>query len=386
MAKDGRRDEQIVLVLQGGGALGAFQAGAYEALSAAGQEPDLLAGISIGAFNAALIAGNRPGDRLTALRSFWEGVTAAPWLASFPFEGPHLPDRVRAMLNEAHAAATMAFGAPGFFRPRLPDLFSLAPGLMRQTSWYDTSPLRETLSGLIDFDWLNDRGPRLMLGAVDVETGNFNYFDSDRHRIGPEHVMASGALPPGFPSIEIGGRHYWDGGLVSNSPLQVVLRTPASRPMTIYQIDLFPSRDRLPRTLAEVEQRRKEIRFSSRTRMNTDEFRARHALSRAARRLRARLPAELRDDPDMLALVNGGPAHPVSLMQLIYRHAEYETVSRDYEFSRLSMRDHWQAGLRDAVRSLSHPRWTGRELAEDGLFIFDVQDPHEEQPPAAPAT
>ena len=368
--------EKIVLVLQGGGALGAFQAGAYEALSRAGQEPEWLAGISIGSINAALIAGNRPEERLDALRRFWEGVTGAPWLTGTFLESQPMPDPVRAFCNESRAALSTMLGAPGFFRPRMPEMFAFLPGLMRQTSWYDTAPLRETLLELIDFDWLNDHGPRLCVGAVDVETGNFTCFDSRRTRITVDHVMASGALPPGFPAIEIDGRHYWDGGLVSNSPLQVVLDENNHRPLCIYQVDLYPSRDILPETMAQVEQREREIRFSSRTRLNTDEFRARHALARAARRLRARLPEALRDDPDLKILLEAGPSQPVSLMHLIYRHAHYESASKDYEFSRQSMLDHWREGLRDAERSLGDPRWTGREVPEDGMTVFDLDDPH----------
>ena len=378
----GRNSEKIVFVLQGGGALGAYQAGAYEALCKAGQQPEWLAGISIGSINAALIAGNPPERRLDALRRFWESVTGAPWLMATPLEGAMLPGQIRAFCNESRAAMTTMLGAPGFFRPRMPDVFSFLPGLMRQNSWYDTAPLRDTLLELVDFDLLNDAGPRLTVCAVDVQTGNFTSFDSNETRITVDHIMASGALPPGFPAVEIDGRHYWDGGLVSNSPLQVVLATPNQRPLCIYQVDLYQSRDGLPQTMSQVEQREREIRFSSRTRLNTDEFRDRHALARAARRLRLRLPEGLRDDPDLAMLVEAGPAYPVSLMHLIYRHADYESGSKDYEFSRLSMLEHWRDGLRDATRSLSDPRWTGREVPEDGLMVFDANDPHGSPPPA----
>ncbi len=374
--------EQIILVLQGGGALGAYQAGAYEALAEAGREPEWLAGISIGSINGALIAGNRPGRRLEALRQFWESVTGAPWLMGNWLEAVPQPPGMRALWRESRAAMTTLFGAPGFFRPKLPDMSAFLPGLMRQTSWYDTAPLRETLERLVDWDYLNGEGPRLTVGAVDIQSGNFTCFDSRETRLGVDHIMASGALPPGFPAVEIDGRHYWDGGLVSNSPLQVVLATPNQRPLCIYQVDLYQSRDGLPQTMSQIEQREREIRFSSRTRLNTDEFRDRHALARAARRLRLRLPEGLRDDPDLAMLVEAGPAYPVSLMHLIYRHADYESGSKDYEFSRLSMLEHWRDGLRDATRSLSDPRWTGREVPEDGLMVFDANDPHGSPPPA----
>lgn len=372
----GKNSEKIVFVLQGGGALGAYQAGAYEALCKAGQQPEWLAGISIGSINAALIAGNPPERRLDALRRFWESVTGAPWLMATPLEGAMLPGQIRAFCNESRAAMTTMLGAPGFFRPRMPDLFAFLPGLMRQDSWYDTAPLRDTLLELVDFDLLNDAGPRVTVCAVDVQTGNFTSFDSTETRITVDHIMASGALPPGFPAVEIDGRHYWDGGLVSNSPLQVVLEKPHQRPLCIYQVDLYPARDGLPQTMAQVEQREREIRFSSRTRFNTDEFRTRHALARAARSLHRRLPAEFRDDPDLQLLIDAGPSQPVSLMHLIYRHPDYEGASKDYEFSRLSMLDHWRDGLDDAERSLRHPTWTGRKLPEDGMMIFDITDPH----------
>ncbi len=367
--------EKIILVLQGGGALGAYQAGAYEALSQAGQEPEWLAGISIGSVNGALIAGNPPEKRLSALRQFWESVTGAPWLTGNWLEAAPLPDHIRAFCNESRAAMSTMFGAQGFFRPRLPDMFSFLPGLMRQTSWYDTSPLRETLDRLVDWDYLNTRGPRLTVGAVDVQSGNFTCFDNRETRLSADHIMASGALPPGFPAVEIEGRHYWDGGLVSNSPLQVVLATPNQRPLCIYQIDLYQARDGLPHNMSEVDQREREIRFSSRTRLNTDEFRTRHALSQAARRLRQRLPDDLRDDPDLTRLIEAGPAFPVSLMHVIYRHADHESGSKDYEFSRLSMLDHWRDGQQDTARSLHDRRWTGREVPEDGLMIFDANAP-----------
>ena len=364
--------EQVILVLQGGGALGAYQAGAYEALSQAGREPEWLAGISIGSINGALIAGNRPGQRLPALRKFWESVTGAPWLMGNWLEALPQPEQMRAFWHDSRAAMSTLLGAPGFFRPKLPDMWTFLPGLTRQTSWYDTAPLRETLNQLVDWDYLNAEGPRLTVGAVDVETGNFTCFDSRETRLGVDHIMASGALPPGFPAVEIDGRHYWDGGLVSNSPLQVVLAAPNQRPLCIYQVDLYQSRDGLPQTMSAVEQREREIRFSSRTRLNTDEFRARHALSQAARRLQHRLPDEFRNDPDLAMLVEAGPAYPVSLMHLIYRHADHESGSKDYEFSRLSMSEHWAAGMADAKRTLSHKSWKTRQVGQDGLQVFDL--------------
>jgi NTE family protein len=214
---------QRVLVLQGGGALGSYQAGAFQALCHAGFEPEWIAGISIGAVNAAIIAGNEPDKRVPRLKEFWEMVSApVPW-------NPVVKtDRGRSVFNETSAALIATFGVPGFFTPRIPPAPLWPPGHPQSQSYYDTSPLKKTLERLVDFDRINDLKCRLSVGAVSVTSGNFKYFDNVEFkrlgkRIGPEHIMASGALPPGFPSIVIEGEHYWDGGIASNTPLDYVL-------------------------------------------------------------------------------------------------------------------------------------------------------------------
>jgi NTE family protein len=215
-------DARRVLVLQGGGALGSYQGGVYEGLAEADFRPDWIAGISIGAINAAIIAGNAPENRLARLREFWETASA-----TVPFTLP-LPDStVRTVFNEAAAAWTAAVGVAGFFRPRLPPAMFYPPGSPEALSYYDTAPLRATLERLVDFDRINAKEVRLSLGAVNVRSGQLVYFDNKHQTIGPEHVMASGALPPGFPPIEIEGEHYWDGGVVSNTPLQYVMQNEA---------------------------------------------------------------------------------------------------------------------------------------------------------------
>jgi len=212
--------EQIALLLQGGGALGAYQAGVYEALAEAGVHPDWVAGISIGAINAALIAGNPPDTRVDRLRAFWEGVTSHPWSLVGNAWGRLLGrgDMARELTNQASAAFALAAGAWGFFVPRASPPWLAPSGASEATSWYDTAPLRAKLEELVDFDRVNAGDMRLSVGAVNVRTGNFTYFDTMTHTIGPAHVMSSGALPPGFPAVEIDGEHYWDGGMVSNTP------------------------------------------------------------------------------------------------------------------------------------------------------------------------
>lgn len=360
--------EQVVLVLQGGGALGAYQAGAQTALAEAGLGVDWVAGISIGAINGALICGNPPGRRAARLRRFWQIVTSGlptgPWLRGAA---------MRRAYTEYAAAAVMLGGVPGFFRPRLPQPGPL--GLWPMQSVYDTGPLARTLGELVDFDYLNAAGPRLSIGAVDIETGNFTYFDSRSTRIGPEHVMASGALPPGLPGIEIAGRHYWDGGLVSNTPLQFVLDAAGRDPLLIFQCDLFSARGALPGSLVEVEQRRKDIQYSSRTRLTTDRYAELHRIRRAAQRLHDRLPPELRQDADLDLLCHAGPGCALTLVQLIHHKTDFETHSKDYEFSRISMQEHWRAGEDDVRRTLGHPDWQAREADHDGLQVFDLARP-----------
>ena len=358
--------EQNVLVLQGGGALGAYQAGAYMALADHQCEIDGVAGISIGAINGAIIAGNPPEARADKLHAFWEEVTTdaiqLPWLEA---------SVLRPFANELAATQAMFEGVSGFFTPRLPSLFS-TDFWKGPVSFYDTSPLRGTLLDLVDFDYLNDKGPRLSVGAVNVATGNFAYFDSASRTIAPEHIMASGALPPGFPPIEIDGEFYWDGGLVSNTPLQFVLEEPGECPLLIFQIDLFSARGHVPETMLDVQQREKDIRYSSRTRLTTDRYRQLHDMAGRAARLRAKLPPELQDDPDIKTLCEAGPSRPVTLALLIHRPSEFASASKDYEFSRLSMTERWQEGHDDAVRTLASPVWAERKDVAGGIHILDL--------------
>jgi NTE family protein len=366
-----RANEQCILVLQGGGALGAYQAGVYEALAALHHTPEWLAGISIGAINAALIAGNPPERRVARLREFWEGVSSFPFTPALPASVPGF-DGARDASNETNATIAMLFGVAGFFSPRVPAAPFQPRGTVAAISYYDTEPLRQSLERLVDFELLNDGPVRLSVGAVNVTSGNFRYFDSREQRLDVRHVMASGALPPGFPPIEIDGEYWWDGGIVSNTPLQYVLDEPGRRPRLVFQVDLFAARGEMPATLGEASEREKDIRYSSRTRLNTSYELRRQATLQAARRLVARLPASLRDDPDarMLAALPADKA--VDVVHLIYRSKHYESQSKDYEFSRASMLEHGAAGLADTQATLEDPRWTDRPRGAEGVHVFDV--------------
>ncbi|MGE0845324.1 MAG: patatin-like phospholipase family protein [Flavobacteriaceae bacterium] len=361
------RGGDTVLVLQGGGALGAYQAGAYEALCEAGHPPDRIAGISIGAINGAIIAGNRPEDRVARLRAFWELVTSRDIGRPLTTGGDW-----RSGFSQLAALNSLVLGVPGFFDPRFLPPVSIPEPDPAKLGFYDHAPLERTLADLVDFDYLNSEGPRLSVGAVNVKSGNFAYFDCGSQPLDARHVMASGALPPGLPPVEIDGEYYWDGGIVSNTPLHHVLDDGLERETTVFQVDLFSARGTMPETLLDAAEREKEIRYSSRTRDHTRQMRERHALRAAFDRLAGKLPPELADDPDLQFLKQARREPPVTVLHLIYRDRAWRGHARDYEFSRTSMEEHWEAGRRDVLTSLSHPDWLGRAPAKPGVTTYDL--------------
>jgi NTE family protein len=360
-----------VLVLQGGGALGSYQAGAYQALCRFGFEPDWIAGISIGAVNAAIIAGNAPEKRVPRLKEFWELVSAP-----VPWNPIAKSDRGRSLFNETSAALIATFGVPGFFQPRFPPAPLWPQGSPQSLSYYDTAPLRKTLEHLVDFDRINDLKTRLSVGAVSVTTGNFRYFDNFEFKklgkkIGPEHIMASGALPPGFPSIEIEGEHFWDGGISSNTPLDYVVED-ITEDLLIFQVDLFSARGPLPVSLLEAAEREKDIRFSSRTRMNTDKNKQIHNARMALRELIDKLPEHLKNDPSLDILRKISKENTVTVVHLIYRSKNYESSSKDYDFSHVGMVEHWGAGVRDVHLSMRHKEWLERPQSDETMVTYDL--------------
>jgi NTE family protein len=360
-----------VLVLQGGGALGSYQAGAYQALCHFDFEPEWIAGISIGAINAAIIAGNAPEKRVQRLKEFWEMVSAP-----VPWNPIAKGDRGRSLFNETSAALIATFGVPGFFQPRFPPAPLWPQGSPQALSYYDTTPLRATLERLVDFDRINDLKTRLSVGAVSVTTGNFRYFDNFAFKklgkkIGPEHIMASGALPPGFPSVEIEGEHFWDGGISSNTPLDYVLED-ITEDLLIFQVDLFSARGLLPVSLLEAAEREKDIRFSSRTRMNTDKNKQVHNARMALRELIDKLPEHLKNDPSLDILRKVARENTVTVVHLIYRSKNYESSSKDYDFSHVGMVEHWGAGVRDVHLSMRHKDWLERPQSDETMVTYDL--------------
>jgi NTE family protein len=366
--------ECIALLLQGGGALGSYQAGVYEALAEADLHPDWVAGISIGAINSAIIAGNPPAERVSKLRAFWHEITANPLLDRISALGDHWirGDFARGLFNQMSAATAMFQGAANFFSLRQPPAWLHPDGALEATSFYDTRMLKSTLERLVDFDRINSGETRLSVGAVNARSGNFVYFDTTTHTIGSDHVIASGSLPPGFPATEIEGEYYWDGGLISNTPLQWVVDYGPRQDTLAFQVDLWSARGELPRNLAEVATRQKEIQFSSRTRANTDQSKRMQQIRWALAKLLPKLPDNLRDNEEA-KILNAAACHKVySIVHLIYRAKNYEGHSKDYEFSRVSMQNHWRAGYNDAVRTLRHPEVLARPRNLDGVFTFDL--------------
>ena len=364
--------ERIALVLQGGGALGAYQGGVYQALAEANLHPDWVAGISIGAINSALIAGNPPERRVERLQEFWETVSNSPLGIPYFREVKLENEFAHSIINQLRSWDTLLFGAPSFFKLRLPPPYLYPSVRPEALSYYDTTPLKATLERLVDFDLINGGTTRFSVGTVNVRNGNFVYFDNATDQIGPLHVMASGSLPPGFPATEIEGEFFWDGGVVSNTPLQWLLDYSPRQDTLVFQLDLWTARGELPRDMNEVELRQKDIRYSSRTRAATDQFKKLQMARRTAAKVLKTLPKDLLQSPEAERLAEFADEKVYNLIQLIYRAKNYEGASKDYEFSRRTMEEHWKAGYRDAVRTLRYPEVLQRPDEAVGVFTFDL--------------
>lgn len=365
----------IALVLQGGGALGAYQAGVYEGLHEAGIRPNWVAGISIGALNAAVIAGSPEAQRVGRLREFWETICASPveWPVNEGLaEGMPFTMDLRSVHNVAAATRALLMGQNGFFKPRFPPPFLSMFSGDAATSFYDTAPLRDTLERLVDFDVLNSGNTRVSVGAVNIRCGNLVYFDTAQRRLRAEHFMASGALPPGFPAVEIDGEHYWDGGMVSNTPLSRVLSSEPRRDTLTFQVDLWSAKGRLPYDLMEVASRQKDIQYSSRTRAITNHMMQVQKMRQALQQLMEKLPKEARNDPEVKAMADLACHRAHNIVHLIYQSKAFESHSKDYEFGLGAMREHWQSGLEDIRRTLADPRRLDRPAPELGMITHDI--------------
>ena len=308
------------------------------------------------------------------MRAFWEGITANPLFEWAAAAGEFAPkgDVARGLFNQMRAAWALVGGAPGFFALRQPAAWLHPTGSLEATSFYETRLLKATLEQLVDFDRINSGEMRFSVGAVNVRSGNLVRFDNATRTIRPEHVMASGSLPPGFPAVEIEGEHYWDGGLISNTPLQWVFEDGQRQDTLAFQVDLRSARGEFPGDLAEVTTRQKEIQYSSRTRANTDQLRRYQRLRCALAALLEKLPEDLKASEEAEVLRSVANRKVYNIVHLIYRSKHYEGHSKDYEFSRLTMEEHWRAGYNDTVRTLRHQEVLERPSHLEGVFTFDL--------------
>ncbi|WP_454743181.1 DUF3734 domain-containing protein [Cupriavidus necator] len=376
--QDLRHYDEIALVLQGGGALGAYQAGVYEGLAEAGVGLTWISGISIGALNAAIIAGNAPQDRVDALRRFWNTICqpadlvghASAWVpAALGF-----PDLARKWAGIWAAGRALTKGQKGFFKPRSPfETLGFSHGTPNQVSFYDTEALRATLLAHADFDRINRGDLRVSVGAVNVRTGNLSYFDNSELRLAPEHFMASGALPPGFPAVEIEGEFYWDGGLVSNTPLTEIIRESQHKNTLVFQVDLWSAQGQLPGNLLDVSERTKDIQYSSRTRAITAFMKQSQQHARMIRELLEHIPEHVRHTSELVRhaqQVADGSA--VNVVHLIYNNKYFEGHYKDYEFSLETMSEHWHSGLDDIRRSFGNADWFAIPSHDLGFVTHDI--------------
>ena len=345
--------EHTVLVLQGGGALGAYQLGVVEALEESGIRPDWVIGTSIGAINGAIIAGNPPESRVARLAAFWERISRPSIAEAFGW-APALADAWR------RTEATMA-GVPGLYAPRAG--FGTAP--------YDTAPMRASLDALVDFDRLNADAPRFTVGAVNVLSGAMRYFDTTGTRIGPEHVMASAALAPAFPAVEIEGVPYWDGGLYSNTPIEAVFSDPQRRSAVIFAVQLWQPEGDMPADFAAALARTREIRFASRAERSLAHQAELHHLRHVVRELERHMPEQLRATPEVKALAAWGCATTMHVLRLVAPRLPGESGARDVDFSARMLRARREAGRTAALRMIARAPWTQPVDPAIGVMMHD---------------
>lgn len=371
--------QQVALVLQGGGALGAYQCGVYEALHDAGIRPQWFAGTSIGAINAAIIAGNAQADRVARLHEFWSGITRHAAIAAWPIDVMSAVSRwmppsaaLSAGMSASSAMASLTLGQHGFFTPRPASPFLHCDGSAAATSFYDTTPLRRTLERLVDFERINSGKARLSVGATNVRTGNVHYFDSANEPLRAEHIMASAALPAAFPAIEIDGEHWWDGGIVSNTPLEHVLASTPRLDSLVLQVDLWSARGDAPKTIMDVLEREKDIRFSSRTRYGTDSVARVQKLRNTLGKWVKTLPVGSIPEAIEKELQPWLCDRVFNIVHLIYQAKHHEEQYKDYAFGDMAMREHWASGLADMQRTLAQDRFFVMPERGLGVVTHDI--------------
>ena len=361
---------QVVLVLQGGGALGAYQIGVFEALSEAGIEPDWVIGTSIGAINAALIAGNAPEDRMERLAAFWDRVEQ-PAMPSF------LPPQVEQFVR---SSTTLLSGLPGFFQAN-PMAFAnpLMPLGADAAGYYSTRPLRETLKDLVDLERINEGPMRLTVGAASVRDSRMHYFDRDEERLGLDHILASGALPPAFPAVRIDGELYWDGGILSNTPIEHIFDANPRRDAMIFTVQLWSHEGDEPETIWDVMNRQKDVQFSSRVDNHIRRQRQIHRLRHMVAELAKHLPEEELEDPAVQEMKSWGCLTRMHIVRLLAPRLPHETHLKDIDFSPVGIRERRSAGYNDTCRVLEEAPWRDPFDPNEGLILHDTYEGHRVQ-------
>jgi NTE family protein len=358
------RRQQTVLVLQGGGALGAYQVGVYQALHERGIEPDWVIGTSIGAINGALITGNRPENRLARLHEFWDRVEQAA-----PGDGLRLWPGLSNLLTNF---STVMRGVPSFFAPNPLAWGGIQANVgVESASYYLTAPLRETLGQLVDFDCMAERRTRFTVGAVNARTGRMHYFDSRDSRLCVEHVMASGALPPAFPAVRIDGDPYWDGGIYSNTPIEAVLDDKPRRDSLIFAVNMWQPSGPEPESIWQVMGRQKDIQYASRSDSHIARQKQIHHLRHVIRELARELPPDRRESPAMKELASWGCATTMHIVRLLAPRLDGEDHTKDIDFTSAGVRARWQAGYADALRMVDRAPWEDAADPMDGVVVHE---------------
>jgi NTE family protein len=365
---------RIVLVLQGGGALGAYQAGVYQALHEHELVPDWIVGTSIGAINAALIAGNEQGKRLQRVKAFWDRV-AHPDMVDMS----KVSDEQRRAAIRLNTIDTILRGVRGFFAPRLlsgfPFGMNVAP---EEASFYDTGELRATLEELVDFDYLNaEGGMRLTVNAVNVTTGELAHFDSHDGQLCADHVRASGSLPPAFAPVRIDGKLYWDGGLFSNTPLESVLNELPKGNTLCFMVDLWSAEGPEPTTLDQVLTRQKDVTYASRSRRHLADYERTYQLQRKLRELYAQLPPECRTSDEIGKLAALGCDCTLHVVRLPYAGRDWHMAAKDVNFSKGSIEWRWDQGYADAMRALKHAGWLQQVTEDTAVVVHELPPAHD---------
>lgn len=357
-----------VLVLQGGGALGAYQVGVYQAMHEAGLEPDWVIGTSIGAINGAIIAGNRPQDRLGKLHEFWDRME---------YEQPNFGPMAwmgmgNALGNMLSNLQTVTRGIPAFFKPNPAAMMGNQARLgVDRAAYYSTEPLHETLASLVDFDYLNQKHTRLTVGAVHVQGGEMRYFDSRDEALAVEHVMASGALPPAFPAVRINGEPYWDGGIYSNTPIEAVLDDRPRVSSTIFAVNVWQPHGPEPESIAEVMARQKDIQFASRADSHIERQKQIHRLRHVIRELQEHIPAEHRNDARVKELTSWGCGTTMHILRLLAPRLAGEDATKDIDFSVQGVHARWEAGYADTLAIIKRAPWECEADPIEGVIVHD---------------